>query len=131
MAMTEDFLSLDSHTEGILFDIYAFREWQSAQNNEPVEVEEDLEARQQLYEQMKTDAIELYGKLIETAYHLPSIIKIRLFRYLQGESMDEIGQSESPPVTRQAIHKSLLGVLNAFGTERVKQIWEYGKMYLQ
>ena len=111
-----------------MFDIAAFREWRCSKNNED---EVDTEEWERLYEGLHNEAMVLYGELVGVAVNLSDIIRIRLFRFLQGETLQEIGQSENPPVTRQAIHKSLAKALNGIGAEMAKYIWQYGNAFIK
>jgi len=126
--MMSDFIVYDSYKEGIMFDIAAFREWRCSKNNED---EVDTEEWERLYEGLHNEAMVLYGELVGVAVNLSDIIRIRLFRFLQGETLQEIGQSENPPVTRQAIHKSLAKALNGIGAEMAKYIWQYGNAFIK
>ena len=120
-----EYSELDSDKGQWLLDIAAFREWQIDQHNSgSITVVKPDKGH---YQELRETALELYKQLYGSAQSIPDNTRIRLFRYVAGETLEEIAESES--VTRQAIHKSLKQMLNGMTIKQARQIWFYGQHY--
>lgn len=128
-----DFRYIDSAKGEWLLDIAAFRQWQIEGHNVAVskESKKAKELRHLSYNKMRDDVKELYQNLNSRSQKLPVKTRIRLFSYLAGMSMYQIGKAEIPPVSRQAIHKNLKHATNGFGLKKAKQVWVYYKLYIE
>jgi len=128
-----DFIYLDSAKGEWLLDIAAFSQWQIDGHNvtAPKESKKAKELRQLSYNKMRDDVKGLYQNLNSRSQMLPVKTRIRLFSYLAGMSMHQIGKAEIPPVSRQAIHKNLKHAMNGFGLKKARQVWVYYKLYIE
>lgn len=125
----EDFSEFDTDKEKWLFDIASFRRWQIDEHNENGSSRKRLTSQELLkYKGLRKQALGLYQQFNQMTSSSPKM-RIRFFRYLAGESMDDIARSENPPVCRQAIQKSLKQVSKGESLKRLRLIYFYGRHY--
>ncbi len=93
------------------------------------------EAEEPQYDGLRAEAKELYEKLKADMSTLTVLQARRLFQYLQGQSREEIAQSENPQVSRDTIYTTIIRICNKWGwtakqLEQTRAVWEYGQTYL-
>ncbi len=121
--MDEDFTPEVNANEWMM-DVAAYRQWQLPS------APEDGECRDKLYNGLRDEATGLYYQLLDTSERTSDKSAMRLFRYLQGDSVEDIASTETPPVSRQAVHKCLQITIRGLGVgvKRMRFVWNWGQL---
>lgn len=109
-------------------DWAAYQCWVNEQyDDDSLDTENDHE---RLYDGLRIEASKLYYELLDEVQSAPDVrTKLRLVRYLRGDSVGTIALVESPNVTRQAIHKCLQIAIRelGIGVKTARLIWIWGQ----
>lgn len=123
-----EYLSLDSEKGEWLLDLAMYQRWQASAHGDTSNRRFSLTPQQQ---ELAQEACQLYQSLVSMAQTLTPELRTRLYQYLEGESLDRVGQCQSTPITRQAVHKSLSGALSylSLTLAQARGVWEYGHLH--
>lgn len=120
-------------TENYFINRIAYQDWRAKQREELTFSEEEERLRKEIYDKSFAQASKLYNELKDLIQILPTKRRLRLFKFLQGQSLESIGQSEIPQSRKQSIHESLNRIWGKLGVDSAKarRVWQWGQSELE